>query len=135
MAAALMLLGQQADAAPRFRPGLWQFDRTTEAHGERSGRRLIDHLLVNPRARRCVDPNLAMRAEFAPTVLGFCRLAEVKENDGEYRLSRHCGKGPPVTTTIKATSNTAFEETVEGWIGRVHTKDTVVGQRVGNCRS
>jgi hypothetical protein len=136
-AAGAVLLGTAgADAKdpPRFRPGLWQFDRTLEVNGKETDRRLTSNLLIKPRETRCVDPTAAVKVASRPIFMGNCRVTRSQPNDNEYVTLTYCGRGDPVKTELKVESDTAYTEISEGKIGASTTKDIVVAKRIGDCR-
>jgi hypothetical protein len=135
-AGAVLLGASQADAkdSPRFRPGLWQFDRTLEVNGQQTDRRLTSNLLIKPRETRCVDPTDALKRASRPMYLGNCKITRSQPSENEYVTLTSCGSGSPVKSELKVESDTAYTEIHEGKIGANTTKDIVVARRIGDCR-
>jgi len=134
--AGLPLTTFPADAKdpPKFRPGLWQFDRTLEIDGVKTERRLLtSNLVVKPREIRCVNPHVALKAASRPLYLGNCRVTRSQPGDNEYVTMTFCGPGDPVKSELKVESDTAYTEINEGRIGASTTRDTVVARRIGDC--
>jgi hypothetical protein len=122
-----------ANATPRLRAGLWQFDRELEIDGTRTARRLIDNLLVSPRETRCVDPGATVWRS-RPLFLGHCRVTRPKsDSDDEDVTLTYCGPGEPVRSERKVESDTAYTEIHAGRIGASATRDIVVARRIGDC--
>src|SRR5262245_25920900 len=120
---------------PKFRPGLWQFDRTLEIDGVKTERQLLtSNLMVKPRETRCVSPSAALRIASRPIYLGNCRVTRSQPGDNDYVTMTYCGPGDPVKSELKVDSDTAYTEIHEGKIGASTTKDTVVARRIGDCR-
>jgi len=134
--AGLLLTALPADAKdpPKFRPGLWQFDRTLEVNGVKTEHQVLNsNLVVKPRETRCVNPGGAFKAASRPLYLGNCRITRSQPSDNEYVTMTYCGPGDPVKSELKVESNTAYTEIHEGKIGASTTKDTVVARRIGDC--
>ena len=127
-------VGADAKEPPRFRPGLWQFDRTLEINGKESDRRLIDNLLIKPRETRCVDPTAALPVASRPMFMCNCRVTRSQPSENEYVTLSYCGRGEPVKAGLKVESDTAYTDIREGKIGGNTTKDIIVAKRIGDCR-
>jgi hypothetical protein len=54
--------------------------------------------------------------------------------NGRYVVERSCGGGSPIKAEIDVKSDSAYTEINEGNIGKMSTKETVVAQRIGDCR-
>ena len=136
LAAGLLVVPSPADAKdpPRFRPGLWQFDRTLEVNGTQTDRRLTSNLLIKPRETRCVDPTDSLKTWSRPLFLGTCRVTRSQPSNNEYVSLTSCGTGSPVRSELKVESDTAYTQIYEGKIGADTTKDIIVARRIGDCR-
>src|SRR5690242_15566695 len=60
-----------ADNWPKFRKGIWQFERTLALTG-REFASDEDRVVFKREMRRCVDPSEAMRETFRPVSVGNC---------------------------------------------------------------
>src|SRR5262249_47738710 len=119
---------------PKFRPGLWQFERTLEVNGVKTEHQLLtSNLVVKPRDIRCVSPAEALRTAPRPIFLGNCRVTRSQPSDNDYVTMTSCGPGDPVKSELKVESDTAYTEIHEGKIGASTTRDTVVARRIGDC--
>jgi hypothetical protein len=138
IAAAIALLGSTpvclAYDGPTFRSGLWKFERTLETDGKPTDRLQTSGLLIDRQMTRCVNPTSAMKAEFTPLPFGTCKTTDLRKTDGGYVFQRICGSGAPIKTKIDVKSDSAYTEINEGNIGKISTKETIVAQRVGDCR-
>lgn len=137
MAAAAIALVAAAPAClaydgPTLRSGLWKFERTLESDGKTTNRLQNNGLPIKREMTRCVNPTPAVKAEFTP--LEACKPRDLEKADGRYVLERTCGGGSPIKTQIEVKGDSAYTEINEGNIGKIPTKDTVVAQRVGDCR-
>jgi hypothetical protein len=119
---------------PTFRSGLWKFERTLETNGEPTNRLQTSGLPIAREITRCVDPTSAMRAQFAPQGFGACKPKNIRKTDGGYVLQKFCGIGAPIETQIDVNGDSAYTEINQGSIGKVSSRETVVAQRVGDCR-
>jgi hypothetical protein len=135
-AGAVLFGASQATAKdpPKFRAGLWQFDRTLEVNGTQTDRRLTSNLLIKPRETRCVDPTSALKRASGPLFMGTCKVTRSQPSDNEYVTITSCGSGDPVKSELKVESDTAYTEIHEGKIGASTTKDIIVAKRIGDCR-
>jgi hypothetical protein len=118
---------------PTFRSGLWKFERTLEADGKPTNRLPTSGLSIDREMTRCVDPTLALKAEFTPSHFGACKTKDVRKTDGGYVFKRACESGEPIETRIDVKNDSAYTEINQGRIGKISTKETVVAQRVGDC--
>ena len=117
---------------PTFRSGLWKFERTLETDGKQTDRLQTSGLLIAREVTRCVNPTSAMKAEFTP--LGTCKPKDFRKTDGRYLFQKIRGTGAPIETQIDVTSDSAYTLTNQGYIGKMSSKETIVAQRVGDCR-
>jgi hypothetical protein len=119
---------------PTFRSGLWKFERTLETDGKPTDRLQTSGLSIDRQMTRCVDPTSALKAEFTPPHFGACKTKGFRKIDGGYVFQKICGSGAPIETQIDVQNDSAYTEINQGNIGKIPTKETVVAQRVGNCR-
>jgi hypothetical protein len=117
---------------PTLRSGLWKFERTLETDGKPTDRLQTSGLSIDRQLTRCVNPTSALKAEFTP--LGACKIKDFRKTDGGYVFQTICGSGAPIETQIDVKNDSAYTEINQGNIGKIPTKETVVAQRVGNCR-
>ena len=121
-----------AEDGPTFRSGLWKFERTVETDGKTTDRYENNDLPIKREMTRCVNPTPAVKAEF--TTFEACRPKDLQKTDDHYVLQRICGGDSPIKTEIDVKSDSAYTEINEGNIGKTSTRETVVAQRIGDCR-
>jgi hypothetical protein len=119
---------------PTFRSGLWKFERTLETDGKPTDRLQTSGLSIDRQMTRCVDPTRALKAELMPKV-GACNTKDFKKTDSGYVFQKVCGGLSPIKAEIDVKSDSAYTEIKEGNIGKMSTKEIMVAQRVGDCRS
>jgi hypothetical protein len=117
---------------PTFRSGLWKFERSLETDGKTTNRLQDDGLPIKQEVTRCVNPTAAVKAEFTP--LEACKPLDFQKTDGRYVVERSCGGGSPIKSEIDVKSDSAYTQINEGNIGKMSSKETVVAQRIGDCR-
>jgi hypothetical protein len=117
---------------PTFRSGLWKFERSLETDGKTTNRLQANGLPIRQEVTRCVNPTPAVKAEFTP--FEACKPLDFQKTDGRYVIERSCGGGSPIKAEIDVKSDSAYTEINEGNIGKMSTKETVVAQRIGDCR-
>ena len=117
---------------PTFRSGLWKFERTLETNGEQTNRLQTSGLPIAQEITRCVDPTSAMKAQFTQQLS--CKSKNFRKTDGGYVFQKICGSGAPIETQIDVYGDSAYTEINQGNIGQMSSKETVVAQRVGDCR-
>lgn len=118
----------QAEApfdGPKFKRGLWRFDRTLEyPDGVKRGE-----------VTRCVDPTVAMKGTFASPDVGNCRSARAQRVDNRYTFENRCDYMGPVRTAIIVHSDEAYTELNVPKANKFSPVDKVVARRVGDCES
>ena len=92
---------------PKFRTGLWRFERTVEYVRRPPNVNLV---LVKSDTTRCVDPNVAMTGIFASPSVGNCRSEKPQLFGNQYIFSNRCDFMGPVSTVITAESDVAYTE-------------------------
>ena len=117
---------------PTFRSGLWKFERALETNGELTDRLQTSGLPIAREITRCVNPTSAMKAQFTPHA--FCKPKNFRKTDDGYVFQKFCGSGAPIETQIDVKGDSAYTEINQGNIGTMSSKETVVAQRVGDCR-
>jgi hypothetical protein len=121
-----------AEDGPTFRSGLWKFERTLETDGKTTDRYENNDLPIKREMTRCVNPTPAVKAELTP--LEACKPKDLRKTDDSYVLERVCGRDSPIKTEIDVKSDSAYTQIDEGNIGKTSTRETVVAQRIGDCR-
>ena len=111
---------------PRFRKGVWQFERTMAA-GEGG------NVLFKREMTRCVDPSESMKETWRAISVGNCRASPPERHLNKYVFARRCDYMGPVRTTIVVESETAYTEINELKDGPVPRTDTVIARRVAAC--
>jgi hypothetical protein len=119
---------------PTFRSGLWKFERTLETDGKPNDRLQTSGLPIARQMTRCVNPTLELKTEFTPLKVGDCSTKDLRKTDDGYVFQKICGGAAPIRTEINVKGDSAYTEIHQGSIGRIPTKETVVAQRVGDCR-
>jgi hypothetical protein len=117
---------------PRFRDGLWQFERTIEYVRRPPNQNLV---LSKTTDTRCVDPNVAMIGIFASTNIGSCRSDSPQLFGNTYIFSNRCDFMGPVSTVLTAESEMSYTEVNELASEPLPKRDTVIARRVGDCQS
>ena len=122
-----------AEDWPKFRKGVWQFERTLALTGREFGSD-EDRVVFKREMRRCVDPSEAMRETFRSVNVGNChsqRAERVAAN--KYVFALRCDYMGPVRTTIDVESDAAYTEINELEVGPLPRTDTVIAQRIADC--
>lgn len=120
-----------ADDWPKFRKGLWQFERTLAFT---KGGELHDERLVYKREmQRCVDPSEAMKETFRAVSVGNCHSMRPERIANKYIFALRCDYMGPVRTTIDVESDAAYTEVNELQVGDFPRKDTVIARRIAEC--
>ena len=133
VAFALLTTGlAQADQIdkPKFRSGLWRFERTVEYVRRPPNENLV---LVKSDTTRCVDPNVAMTGIFASPNVGSCRSEKPQLFGNQYIFSNRCDAMGPVSTVITAESDVAYTEVNVLSVDPLPKRDMVIAHRVGDC--
>jgi hypothetical protein len=113
--------------SPKFRKGLWRFERTLEYPAHRVVAR-------QEALTRCVDPTHAMRGTFTSPDIGSCRSTKPTRIDNRYSFASRCDYLGPVSTDIVVHSEEAYTEHNSMLnAGKFPKVDRVVAQRVGDC--
>ena len=122
----------QADSVtqPKFRNGLWHFERTVEYVRRPPNENLV---LTKTSATRCVDPNIAMTGIFGSPNIGGCRSDKPQLFGKEYIFANRCDFMGPVSTVIMAESDTAYIEVNVLASEPLPKRDTVIARRLGDC--
>ena len=111
---------------PKFRKGLWQFERTLAASGSGG-------VIFKREMTRCVDPSQAMKETFRSSSVGACRSSRPDQvESNKYVFAQRCDYMGPVRTTIVVESDTAYTEVneVQGALPRT---DTVIARCIAQC--
>ena len=115
-----------AEDAPKFRAGLWRFDRTIE---------YPDHRVVVSQVEitRCVDPTRAVAGTFNSPNIGGCRSDRPERDGNRYTIANRCDYQGPVRTDITVHSEEAYTE--NNWIKTENFPkvDRVNARRIGDC--
>jgi hypothetical protein len=69
----------------------------------------------------------------AETVLGLCKIRDLRKRDDNYEFQKVCRGGAPVKTTIDIKSDSDYTEINEGRIGGIATKEIIEARRVADC--
>jgi len=115
---------------PKFRTGLWRFERTVEYVRRPPNVNLV---LVKSDTTRCVDPNVAMTGIFASPSVGNCRSEKPQLFGNQYIFSNRCDFMGPVSTVITAESDVAYTEVNVLPVDPLPKRDMVIAHRVGDC--
>lgn len=121
-----------AEDWPRFRKGIWQFERTLELTNN-SNKTKENSLLMKHKMTRCVDPSESMKETFRPVSVGNCHPRPPTRVANKYVFSLRCDYMGPVRTTIDVQSDTAYIEVNELQAGKFPRTDTVIARRVAEC--
>ena len=111
---------------PRFRKGLWRFERTLEFPLHR-------YVVRQEEVTRCVDPTNAMKGTFASPDIGNCRSTKPERARNRYTFANRCDLLGPVRTDITVHSEEAYTELNIFNFGNFPKVDKVVAQRIGDC--
>jgi hypothetical protein len=113
--------------SPKFRKGLWRFERTVEYPAHRV-------IARQEEALRCVDPSHAMKGTFTSPSVGGCRSTTPTRVDNRYAFESRCDYLGPVSTEIVVHSDESYTERNNKLNAGAFPKlDKVVAQRVGDC--
>ena len=121
-----------ADDWPKFRKGVWQFERTLALIGSPADD-MEDRVLSKQEMRRCVDPTEAMKETFRPFSVGNCHPRRPERSANKYVFALRCDYMGPVRTTIDVQSDAAYTEINELKIGQYFRTDTVIARRIAEC--
>src|SRR4051794_34241073 len=81
---------------PTLRRGLWKFERTLETDGKPTNRLQTSGLSIAREMTRCVNPTLALEAEFTPLIKSdACNTKDFRRTDDGYVFQRICGGTTP----------------------------------------
>lgn len=117
---------------PKFRNGLWRFERTVEYVRRPPNDNLV---LSQSNSVRCVDPNVAMTGIFSSASFGHCRSDAPQRLGNQYVFSNRCDIMGPVSTVITAESDSAYSEVNLLVTETLPKRDTVIAHRIGDCGS
>ena len=123
-----LALSTPSDATewPKFRKGLWQFERTLAANGSGG-------VIFKREMTRCVDPSQAMKETFRSSSVGACRSSRPDQvESNKFVFAQRCDYMGPVRTTIVVESDTAYTE-VNELQGALPRTDTVIARRIAQC--
>ena len=121
-----------AEDWPKFRKGVWQFERTLALTG-REFASDEDRVVFKREMRRCVDPSEAMKETFRPMSVGNCHSKPAERVANKYVFALRCDYMGPVRTTIDVESDAAYTETNEIEVGLLPRTDTVIARRIADC--
>jgi hypothetical protein len=121
-----------AEDWPKFRKGVWQFERTLALTGREFGSD-EDRVVFKREMRRCVDPSEAMRETFRPVSVGNCHSKRAERVANKYVFALRCDYRGPVRTTIDVESDAAYTEINELEVGQLPRTDTVIARRIADC--
>jgi hypothetical protein len=107
---------------PKFRKGLWRFDRTLEYRDN----------VRRQEITRCVDPTNAMKGTFASPDVGNCRSSRAERVANNYMFENRCDYMGPVRTLITVYSDESYTERNIPKAAFLPV-DTVTAQRLGDC--
>jgi hypothetical protein len=115
---------------PKFRSGLWRFERTLEYVRRPPNENLV---LAKTNATRCVDPNIAMTGIFYTPNMGNCRSEKPQLFGNQYFFSNRCDFLGPVSTVVTAENDSAYTEVNLLASEPLPKRDTVIARRLGDC--
>ena len=115
---------------PKFRSGLWRFERTLEYVRRPPNENLV---LAKTNATRCVDPNIAMTGIFYSPNMGNCRSEKPQLFGNQYFFSNRCDFLGPVSTVVTAENDSAYTEVNLLASEPLPKRDTVTARRLGDC--
>jgi len=115
---------------PKFRNGLWRFERTLEYVRRPPNENLV---LAKTSATRCVDPNIAMTGIFNSPNMGRCRSEKPQLFGNQYFFSNRCDFLGPVSTVVTVENDSAYTEVNLLASEPLPKRDTVTAQRLGDC--
>jgi hypothetical protein len=107
---------------PKFRKGLWRFDRTLEYRDN----------VHRQETTRCVDPTNAMKGTFKSPDVGNCRSSRAERVANHYMFENRCDYMGPVRTLITVHSDESYIERNVPKAASLPV-DTVTAQRLGDC--
>jgi hypothetical protein len=116
---------------PKFRRGVWQFERTLALTSRKPEGQ--SQILYKQQMRRCVDPSEAMKETFRPVSIGDCHSRRPERVDNQYVFALRCDYMGPVRTTINVESDVAYTEINELRGGEFPRTDTVIARRIAEC--
>jgi hypothetical protein len=114
---------------PTFKPGMWQYQRTTMVAGARGKP-------ANTTVRKCSDPNKEIRDKRAQMKEKGCQFAPMSREGSHYRSTFMCPvKGGSLTMSevITVKGDSSYQEAHESRYGKQVTHTTIVATRVGEC--
>jgi hypothetical protein len=118
---------------PKFRAGMWQFERTITASGQNVELPKAQRQLLHAQVTRCVDPSDAMRETFKPTSVGSCRSVAPQSTSNRHFFALRCDFTGPVRTVITVESDSAYVEIHESVGSRPRKIETITARRLGGC--
>jgi len=114
---------------PAFRPGMWEYTRTTQVAGARAKP-------ASTTVRKCSDPNREIREKLAQMKQKGCQFAPMTRQDSRYRASFTCpmnGASVRMSDIITVKSPASYEYANETHYGERVTRSTIAANRVGEC--
>ena len=116
---------------PKFRNGLWRFERTVEYVRRPPNENLV---LSKTDATRCVDPNVAMNGIFGSPDIGGCKSEKPQLFGNQYFFPNRCDFMGPVSTVLTAENDAAYTEVNLLESKPLPKRDTVIAHRLGDCQ-
>jgi Protein of unknown function (DUF3617) len=114
---------------PAFRPGMWEYTRTTQVAGARGKP-------ANATVRKCSDPNKEIRDKLAQMKEKGCQFTPMSREGSRYRSTFICPvKGGSLTMSevITVKGDSSYQDANESRFGKQVTHTTIVATRVGEC--
>src|SRR5204863_134848 len=111
------LSAAQAHDWPKFRKGMWRFERTLEIGGQYVILPAASRLLWKREMTRCVDPSEAMKESFSPISIGNSRSVEPQLIENRYVFPLRGDYMGPVRTVIAVESDGAYTDINELSVG------------------
>lgn len=118
---------------PKFRKGMWRFERATELIRKHPGMPAASFIRVEPLILRCVDPTESMKETFRPVNEGNCHAKLPERKSNTYFFPLRCDYIGPVRTKIVVESDSAYLEMHESTVSSPTRKEVVFARRIGDC--
>ncbi len=124
---AVLLLGAgavQAEDAPAFKKGMWEYDETYVVNGKE----------MKKKVSKCTNPTNEVSGALTPMNLGNCKSSGLKREGNQYLIASNCGADRHSHVVITVKSDSEYTAVNDGQLGKTHSRQTTFARRVGDCK-
>lgn len=113
-----------ADDVPKFKRGMWEYDKTLVINNGKE---------LHQKDSRCTDPADEWRGFMTPGSLMGCKWDKPTQSGNQYTSTSTCENGTSKKIVRIVKSDSSYEEISEDFGTKNHMKETVLAHRTGNC--